>query len=255
MMSTPWVDTHAESIAGLEPIAQCRKVSRLPGEATVAERVDEQDAGVESLIAKVCLRKVEPDQLCRVDSGSNLLDRGAGRQVRCHRCEEVAAVEGVRDARAPHRRILERVRGDHATQPFCGREQQSVVGSYQAVAARHLERDGASCGADAGVDHGEVHADRQVGHRGPEQECAVTDAELAAAVGQVVDASIRQDRPDHAAADGGRRVVAEVGQEGQVRAGHAQAREIRTGRSGPMPSLVAKLPWLSAMARLPSEST
>ena len=171
------------------------------------------------------------------------------------RREDVAAVERVRDAAAPERPILEGVCRDDPTEPLRRRHEQTVVGSHEAVTARHLERNRPALGADTRVDHGEVHANREVGDRRPEQEGAVPDAELAAAVRQVVDPRVRQDRPDHAATDRRRGVGAEVRQEGQVRAGHAQAREIRTDRSVPMPRRDARCPWLSAMARLPSEST
>ena len=50
---------------------------------------------------------------------------------------------------------------------------------------------GAPIGADAGVDDGQVHADREVGDRRPEQEGRIPDAECATGVAQVVDPGVR----------------------------------------------------------------
>ena len=47
-------DAHREAIARLEPVAERCQVRRLPGQTTVAEGVDEEDAGVEATVAKIC---------------------------------------------------------------------------------------------------------------------------------------------------------------------------------------------------------
>ena len=68
---------------------------------------------------------------------------------------------------------------------------------------------------------------------------------------------VRGDVPDHAPAHrrrGGE--GAEVGEEGQVRRPRMRhASVIRTVRPAAIPSRVAALPWLSASARFPDEST
>jgi hypothetical protein len=120
--------------------------------------------------------------------------------------------------------------GDPA-EPLGRGAKQAVVRPDQPVTARHLEGDRTPLGPDAGIHDREVHADRLVRQRRPQQERPVAHAEGSGSVGEVVDPGLRQDRPDHAPA-GGRRGVAEVGEEADERwRRHGHPREIRTGRS------------------------
>ena len=56
-----------------------------------------------------------------------------------------------------------------------GEHQQAVVGADEDAPVAGAHRDGAAVAADAGIDDGEVHADRHVRHRVAEHERALED--------------------------------------------------------------------------------
>ena len=104
-------------------------------------------------------------------------DRRAGRARRSHpggevsgrRREEVAAVEGARDRVERVVRVRQLVRGvDPGT--LGGGDQESVVGPDVGAALLVAQRERTARAPDAGVDDGEVRADRHVRDRVREHE-------------------------------------------------------------------------------------
>ena len=117
--------------------------------------------------------------------------------MRRRRREDVSRVEGsrhLRQAVALGRKLVRRgdaelVRGEH---------QQAVVGTDEQPPVLRRDRDRATIAADAGVDDGEVHADRLVARRVPQNDRALEHRLRLDAVRDVDDAHLGRDACDHA---------------------------------------------------------
>ena len=136
------------------------------GQAAVAERVDEQDARVEAMVARNGFREAELDEIGRVDGWPDLADRDSRGEVSGDRREDVAPMERMRHRVAPKRPIFDRMRRSDAAQALGRWQQESVVQDRPAGRRKESEagpRPAAPLGANSGIDHGEVHADRLVG--------------------------------------------------------------------------------------------
>ena len=112
-------------------------------------------------------------ELVGVDRVAGVGERRAGRQVRGHRGEDVAPVEGRRRRLEAVRRARDVDGLDGAAEALDGQRQQAVVGADEdAVVLGGAQRHGAALAADLGVDDREVHAGREVGQRAAQHERA-----------------------------------------------------------------------------------
>ena len=104
--------------------------------------------------------RASPDR----SAGPTSVDRQTAGQVRRHRREHVAAVEGrARRARRNSARLVICVGRRDAADLVRREREQAVVGPDQQAAVDGLDHDGAPLRADARIDDGDVDADRRVG--------------------------------------------------------------------------------------------
>ena len=174
-------------MAELEPRAG--QLGVLDVEHDVAEAVEGQRVGDEPAVVAPGAGRVQRRELVGVDRVAGVGERRAGRQVRGHRREEVAPVEGRRRRLEAVRRARD-VDGLHgASEALDGQRQQAVVGADEdAVVLGGAHRHGAALAADLGVDDREVHAGREVGQRAAQHERAGAHV---VAVDPVADVEIR----------------------------------------------------------------
>ena len=170
------------------------------------------------------------------DRRSDILVRHAGREVRGHRGEDVAAVEARRDHRQHEVAVLEGARLGDAAQRLGAGDEQAVVGADEDVTPGDLEGHREAFRPDPRVDHGDVGADRHVRQGEHQRAGTVADGVARHLMVDVDHVRIRADAEHDAPADG-RRGRPEIGQErddwshaeGWYRAGHASKRRREEG--------------------------
>ena len=154
--------------------ARAGQLGVLDVEHDVAEAVEGQRVGDEAAVLVAAgAGRVQRRELVGVDRVARVGQRRAGRQVRGHRREQVAPVEGGRRRLEAVRRARDVDGLDGAAEALDGQREQAVVGPDEdAVLLGGAHRDGAALAADLGVDDREVHAGREVGQRAAQHERA-----------------------------------------------------------------------------------
>jgi hypothetical protein len=146
---------------------------------------------------------------------ADVAERLSGRQRGGHGGEDVAAVERPRDRLKALGRLADVDRFARPREALGGGHQKAVVGAdEQTVLLDRAQRDGApaarSGGADARTDDGEVHARRQVGQRGSQQDRPGAHIVRRDHMGEVDDPRLRAAPRDHAVAHADELVVVAV---------------------------------------------
>ncbi len=185
-------------------------------EHDVAEAVRDQRMDHELAIVHPRLRQLQAQQLVvreRIAGAGQLF---AEREVRGHRGEEVAAVEGGRDRLQAVGRVPD-VHGLHdAAEPVSRGNEQAVVGPDQdPVLLGAAHGDAAPAAADPGIDHREVDAGGHEWQRAAQRQGSGADVVARDPVRDVDDPRVGGDARDDSVADADEVVgVAVVGEEG-----------------------------------------
>ena len=185
-------------------------------EHDVAEAIEGQRVGDEAAVLATGAGRVQRRELVGVDRVAGVGQRRAGGEVRGHRGEQVAPVEG-RGRRLEAVRRARDVDGLHrASEALDGQREQAVVRSDEdAVVLGGAHGHRAALAADLGVDDRQVHARREVGQRAPQHERPRAHVVAVDPVADVDDARRGRDpRHDAVAHAYELVVVAVVGQEG-----------------------------------------
>ena len=185
-------------------------------ELEVAEAVDGDDRCTQLPRADLGLGQLDPHERLKVDLLAERAEVDAGGDVSRDRSEHVARVERVRHVVEVVALVRQRPRLDDLARRRRER-QQPVVGADEDAIAGHPERDRAPVPADAGIDHRQVDADRQVRQRVGEDDRPLRHGLRRDAVRDVDHLRIGSDPHHHPVADADEIVLeAEVGQKSDV---------------------------------------